>query len=89
MGQLLREIENDTLIDALKGISEEEREAFFAAMSTRAADGVRDEIEARGRVRKADVQAAQAGDDRGRQAARRRRDDRARRRRRRICLACR
>jgi flagellar motor switch protein FliG len=60
MGQLLREVENDMLIDALKGIPEEEREPFFAAMSTRAADGVRDEIEARGRVRKADVQVAQA-----------------------------
>lgn len=59
MGQLLREIENDTLIDALKGIAEDEREPFFAAMSTRAADGVRDELEARGRVRKADVQVAQ------------------------------
>lgn len=59
MGALLREIENETLIDALKGISEEEREPFFAAMSTRAADGVRDEIEARGRLRKADVLAAQ------------------------------
>lgn len=61
MGALLREVENDTLIDALKGIPEDEREPFFAAMSTRAADGVRDEIEARGRVRKADVQVAQAG----------------------------
>lgn len=59
MGQLLREIESETLIDALKGIPAEEREPFFAAMSTRAADGVRDEIEARGRVRKADVLAAQ------------------------------
>jgi flagellar motor switch protein FliG len=60
MGQLLREIESETLIDALKGLSEDEREPFFAAMSTRAADGVRDELEARGRVRKADVQVAQA-----------------------------
>jgi flagellar motor switch protein FliG len=59
MGQLLREIESETLIDALKGIPAEEREPFFAAMSTRAADGVRDEIEARGRVRKADVLTAQ------------------------------
>src|SRR5690606_37880955 len=59
MGQLLREIENETLIDALKGIAEDEREPFFAAMSTRAADGVRDEVEVRGRVRKADVLAAQ------------------------------
>jgi flagellar motor switch protein FliG len=59
MGQLLREVENDILIDALKGIPEEERDPFFAAMSTRAADGIRDELEARGRLRKADVLAAQ------------------------------
>ena len=37
MGQLLREIESEVLIDALKGLSEEEREPFFAAMSSRAA----------------------------------------------------
>ncbi|MBO9516532.1 MAG: flagellar motor switch protein FliG [Porphyrobacter sp.] len=59
MGQLLREVENEVLIDALKGITDEEREPFFAAMSARAADGVRDEIEARGRVKKADALTAQ------------------------------
>ena len=59
MGQLLREIENEALIDALKGIEEEQREYFFAAMSSRAADGLRDEIEARGRIKRADVEAAQ------------------------------
>ncbi|MDE8651134.1 flagellar motor switch protein FliG [Novosphingobium album (ex Liu et al. 2023)] len=59
MGALLREVDNDTLIDSLKGIAEEERETFFRAMSSRAADGVRDEIAARGRVKLADVVAAQ------------------------------
>ena len=59
MGSLLREVDNDSLIDALKGISEEEREVFFAAMSSRAADGVKDEIAARGRTKLADVVAAQ------------------------------
>ena len=59
MGQLLREIESEILIDALKGIAEEEREPFFAAMSSRAADGVRDEIETRGRIKRSDVEAAQ------------------------------
>ena len=59
MGALLREVESDTLIDALKGISEEERNHFFRAMSSRAADGVQDEIAARGRVRLADVVVAQ------------------------------
>jgi flagellar motor switch protein FliG len=59
MGALLREVDNDTLIDALKGIAEDERDCFFRAMSSRAADGVRDEIAARGRTKIADVVAAQ------------------------------
>lgn len=59
MGALLREVENDTLIDALKGIAENERDNFFRAMSSRAADGVKDEIAARGRVKLADVVDAQ------------------------------
>lgn len=58
-GTLLREVESDTLILALKGLEEEQREQFFAAMSSRAADGLRDEIEARGRVKKAEVDGAQ------------------------------
>ena len=44
---------------SLKGITEEEREVFFRAMSSRAADGVKDEIAARGRVKLADVVDAQ------------------------------
>jgi flagellar motor switch protein FliG len=59
MGSLLREVESDVLIDALKGIGEGERETFFRAMSSRAADGVRDEINGRGRTRMADVLDAQ------------------------------
>jgi len=58
-GVLLREIESDTLILALKGLEEEEREQFYGAMSSRAADGLRDEIEMRGRVKKIDVETAQ------------------------------
>lgn len=59
MGQLLREVESEILIDALKGLEEHEREYFFGAMSSRAADGLRDEIELRGRIKRADVEAAQ------------------------------
>lgn len=59
MGALLREVESDVLIDALKGIDEEQREVFFRAMSSRAADGVRDEIAARGRLKLTEVQEAQ------------------------------
>ncbi|MEJ2458082.1 MAG: FliG C-terminal domain-containing protein, partial [Novosphingobium sp.] len=59
MGALLRDVPSDTLIDALKGIGEEERNFFFRAMSSRAADGVKDEIAARGRTKLADVVSAQ------------------------------
>ena len=59
MGALLRDVPSDTLIDALKGIGEDERNFFFRAMSSRAADGVKDEIAARGRTKLADVVAAQ------------------------------
>lgn len=59
MGALLREVESEVLIDALKGTAEEDREVFFAAMSSRAADGVRDEIAARGRLKMAEALEAQ------------------------------
>ena len=59
MGALLREVESETLIDALKGTPDEHRETFFRAMSSRAADGVKDEIAARGRLKMADVLDAQ------------------------------
>ena len=58
-GTLLRDVESDILILALKGLEEAQREQFFAAMSSRAADGLRDEIEGRGRVKKTEVDAAQ------------------------------
>jgi flagellar motor switch protein FliG len=59
MGALLREVDSDTLIAALKGIGAEPRENFFRAMSSRAAEGVRDEIDARGRMKMAEVVEAQ------------------------------
>jgi len=59
IGTLLREVESDVLILALKGLEEPQRDLFFAAMSSRAADGLRDEIENRGRVRKSEVDVAQ------------------------------
>ncbi|MBS0473617.1 MAG: flagellar motor switch protein FliG [Proteobacteria bacterium] len=59
MGALLREVESEVLIDALKGTAEEDRETFFRAMSSRAADGVRDEIAARGRLKMAEALDAQ------------------------------
>lgn len=59
MGRLLRDVESEVLVDALKGLEEEHREPFFKAMSSRAADGVKDEIEIRGKLRRADMLAAQ------------------------------
>lgn len=59
MGALLREVDSDALIAALKGIPEDQREPFFRAMSARAADGIRDEIGARGRMKMAEVIEAQ------------------------------
>jgi flagellar motor switch protein FliG len=59
MGTLLREVDSDTLIAALKGTAEDSRDVFFRAMSSRAADGVRDEIAARGRMKMAEVIEAQ------------------------------
>ena len=59
MGALLREVESDVLINALKGIAEDQRDVFFRAMSSRAADGVRDEVAGRGRLKMADVVEAQ------------------------------
>ncbi len=59
MSRLLRDVDNEALIDALKGIIEEQREVFFAGMSSRAADGVKDEIELRGRLSRAEVREAQ------------------------------
>lgn len=59
MGRLLRDVDNSHLVTALKGLEEEERTPFFAAMSSRAADGVRDEIELLSRVRRNDVLTAQ------------------------------
>lgn len=59
MGRLLRDVDNEILVDAMKGMSEDQRAPVFAAMSSRAADGVRDEIELRGRLRKQAVNDAQ------------------------------
>ena len=59
MGALLREVDSEVLIDALKGIEESQRDVFFRAMSSRAADGLKDEIDGRGRLKFAEVDAAQ------------------------------
>ncbi len=59
LGALVRNIDGEILCKALKGVDESVRERFFGCMSARAADGIRDEMEARGPLRLVDVLEAQ------------------------------
>lgn len=56
---ILREVQSDTLILAIKGASEDLREKFFRNMSQRAAQMMREDLESKGPVRVTDVEAAQ------------------------------
>ena len=56
---LLREVSSETLLIALKGIDPEMREKFFKNMSKRAAEMLRDDLEAKGPVRLSEVEVAQ------------------------------
>ena len=56
---LLREVSSDILILALKGSEEELKEKIFSNMSKRAAELMRDDLEASGPVRVSDVETAQ------------------------------
>jgi flagellar motor switch protein FliG len=56
---LLREIQTESLVIALKGATPELRDRIFANMSTRAADALREELESRGPVRVSEVEAEQ------------------------------
>jgi flagellar motor switch protein FliG len=49
------------LVKSLKGVEEEVRKRFLGCMSSRAADGIRDEMEALGPMKMADVLEAQKG----------------------------
>ncbi|WP_260597342.1 flagellar motor switch protein FliG [Sphingomonas endolithica] len=59
LGALIRNIDSDTLTRALKGVDESVRERFLGCMSSRAADGIRDEMEERGPMRLSEVLEAQ------------------------------
>jgi flagellar motor switch protein FliG len=59
MGTLLRNIESDVLVRSLKGADEAARTRFLSCMSSRAADTIRDEMEARGPMKLAEVLEAQ------------------------------
>lgn len=56
---LLKEIESETLIIALKGAPQELREKFLKNMSQRAAESLREDIEIRGPVRVSQVETEQ------------------------------
>jgi flagellar motor switch protein FliG len=56
---LLREVQTDQLILALKGSSQQFREKIFKNMSTRAAESLREDLEAKGAVRVSEVEATQ------------------------------
>lgn len=56
---LLREVSSDILIIALKGADEELQEKIFKNMSKRAAELLRDDLEAKGPVRLSEVEVAQ------------------------------
>jgi flagellar motor switch protein FliG len=59
LGTLIRNIDGDILCRALKGLDEASRNRFLGCMSARAADGIRDEMEARGPMKLAEVLEAQ------------------------------
>lgn len=56
---LLREVQSDMLIVALKGTSDEMKEKFLRNMSSRAADMMREDMESRGPVKLSEVEAQQ------------------------------
>ncbi len=56
---LLREVQSESLIVALKGTSNDLREKIFKNMSSRAAEMLRDDFESKGPVKLSDVEAEQ------------------------------
>ena len=56
---ILREIQSESLILAMKGASPELREKIFKNMSQRAAEMLREDLESRGPVRLSEVEAEQ------------------------------
>jgi len=56
---ILRNIDTEDIVLALKGADENLREKLFSCMSSRAAANIQDEMEALGPVRLSDVQEAQ------------------------------
>mgnify|MGYP002782058730 FL=1 len=56
---MLKEVATDQRVIALKGASNELRELVFNNMSTRAAEALREDLDARGPIRLSEVEAQQ------------------------------
>jgi flagellar motor switch protein FliG len=56
---MLREVQSESLIVALKGAPQELREKIFKNMSQRAAEMMREDLESKGPVRLSEVEAQQ------------------------------
>lgn len=56
---ILRDVQGETLVIALKGTDDAIREKIFKNMSSRAADSLREDLESRGPVRLSEVETAQ------------------------------
>jgi flagellar motor switch protein FliG len=56
---LLREVQSESLILALKGSTQDFRERIFKNMSSRASETLKEDLEAKGMVRVSDVEAQQ------------------------------
>lgn len=59
MQRVLREVNNEQLVIALKGAEPEMREMVFSNMSSRAAETLREDLDSKGPVRLSDVEAEQ------------------------------
>ena len=59
MQALLKEVQSESLVIALKGATPELRDKVFKNMSTRAAESLREDLESRGPVRVSEVEAEQ------------------------------
>ena len=87
LGTLLRTVDNDVLVVALKGADERLRNRMLGCMSSRAAQSIQDEIAERGPMRLAEVQDAQKEMLAIARRLGRCRHDHARRQGRRLCLS--
>jgi flagellar motor switch protein FliG len=56
---LMKEVQSESLVVALKGATPELKEKILRNMSTRAAESLREDLESRGPVRLAEVEAEQ------------------------------